>query len=260
MVTTRAWAMAYARLGWRVFPVVPGEKRPMYRGWQRDATTHPHMIERYWRQQPVPNIGVVAGESFDAFDIEAAHLDALAAQLRRIGAQRIATPIARTGRGGLHVLTKPTGRHGSRLHLDGVHVGELKSVGGFIVACPSATTGRYGWLRSPLEVPLVAAPSWLIDLTELAPERPRATLAAPIGVRAGAHRLGALERAVQHAPCGTRNSILYWAMRRALEEGIPGSIAASVLGRTGRAIGLAEREVDATIRSALDGAAGAGDA
>ncbi len=76
-MTTRDWALAYASLGWRVFPVVAGQKRPMYRGWQRDATTDPGLIGRYWRSEPGPNIGLVCGETFDVFDIEAPHLPAV---------------------------------------------------------------------------------------------------------------------------------------------------------------------------------------
>jgi hypothetical protein len=73
------WALRYGQLGWRVFRVVPGGKKPLYAGWQRDATTDPALIGRYWRREPGPNIGIVCGETFDAFDIEAAHLPALRA-------------------------------------------------------------------------------------------------------------------------------------------------------------------------------------
>jgi len=49
-MSTRDWALAYAQLGWRVFPVVPRGKRPMYAGWQRDAdaagTPWPEVVER----------------------------------------------------------------------------------------------------------------------------------------------------------------------------------------------------------------------
>ena len=45
------WARTvYAPAGWRVFPVVAGGKKPLYKGWQRDATTDPEMIARYWRR------------------------------------------------------------------------------------------------------------------------------------------------------------------------------------------------------------------
>jgi hypothetical protein len=143
-VNTRDWALAYADLGWRVFPVIAGGKRPLYRGWQRDATTDPQRIERWWHGGPgEPNIGIVTGEAFVAYDFEAAHLPALQAWIKRRGLSLPDTPIARTGRAGIHILARAHARasSGRELFLEGVHIGELKSAGGFIVACPSRTSG-----------------------------------------------------------------------------------------------------------------------
>jgi hypothetical protein len=252
---TRRWAHVYADLGWRVFPVVRGEKRPMYTGWQVDATVDHDRIDRWWRRDPAPNIGIVTGEAFVAFDIESDHLDALREWLATQPGPLPSTPIARTGRGGIHILARVPSIEGGRdLLLDGIHIGELKAQGGFIVAAPSVTTGTYTWLRSPEEVPVADAPGWLRDLE---PERSVARLAAScgrtLGVAEGQWRLAALARTVAHAPEGRRNNLLYWAMRRALEAGIPAEVAGSVLSRMGRGVGLSEREVDATVGSAISG-------
>jgi hypothetical protein len=254
-VTTASWARTvYAPAGWRVFPLVPGGKKPLYTGWQRDATVDPGLIGRYWRLDPGPNIGVVAGEAFDAWDIEAVHLSAFREYLRRGGHPLPATPVARTGRGGIHLLTEPTGVGGSRdLYLDGVHVGELKSTGGFIVVCPSVTEGRYTWLRAPCAMAVEPAPDWLLTLLE----RPRRATRSPRRRSMPvdpARALDALAVAVRDAGEGHRNRFLYWAARRALEEGIPAPIVTSVLRRAALAAGLDERETQATIRSALEGA------
>ena len=145
-LSTRDWALVYAGLGWRVFPVERGGKKPMYKGWQADATTDPEQVARYWRSDPSPNIGIVCGEAFVAFDIEAAHLERLRQWMRSEAHDLPATPIARTGRGGIHILARAlSNRGGGNLYLDGVHIGELKGSGGFIVAAPSRTTGSYGW-------------------------------------------------------------------------------------------------------------------
>ena len=162
--TGHSWALAYARLGWRVFPVVPGGKRPLYKGWQRDATTDPGLIARYWRREPGPNIGTICGEAFVAFDIEADHLPVLSAWMRQHGYRLPETPTASTGRGGIHVLVQPFVDGGCALQLDDVRIGELKGRGGFIVACPSKTAGSYGWLRSPLDDGVAEAPPWLRSL------------------------------------------------------------------------------------------------
>src|SRR5438093_525511 len=134
-MSAREWALRYATLDWRVFPLVAGEKRPQYRAWQRDATTDAEQISRYWRREPGPNIGVVTGETFDVFDIEAQHLARLA-------------------------------------------------------------------------------------------------------------------RAVRTAAEGRRNNFLFWAVRRAIEEGIPTGLAASILGRAAVAAGLGAAEVERTVASA----------
>ena len=252
------WARTvYAPAGWRVFPVVAGGKKPLYKGWQRDATTDPEMIARYWRREPGPNTGVVAGEVFDAWDIEVAHIAALHEYLRRGDHALPLTPVARTGRGGIHVLTEPTGVGGSRdLYLDGIHVGELKSSGGFIVVCPSVTQGPYTWLRMPEAMAVAPAPTWLLALLErpwraISPPRRRGSSKDP------AQALDALAVAVRDAGEGRRNKYLYWAARRALEEGIPAQIVTKVLLRAALVAGLEETETQATIRSAIESEAGA---
>jgi hypothetical protein len=244
-------ALDYARLGWRVFPVVPGGKRPLYRGWQRDATNVPELIARYWRADPAPNIGVVCGAAFDALDIEVDHLDRLRSWMAEPDHVLPRTPIARTGRGGIHILVQPLGIGGGRdLFLAGEHVGELKSVGGFIVVSPSVTVGPYTWLREPVDTP-AAAPAWLLALLER-PHHPTRATPSRGRQRGGGDRLRGLSAAVGRAAMGSRNKILYWAMRRALEGGARPRDAGLSLARAALSAGLGQHEVEATIRSAYE--------
>src|SRR5690348_550254 len=106
MSTVADWAHLYARAGWRSFPIWPGEKRPMYAGWQKDATTDPELIERYFRSDP--NIGAICGEVFDAWDIEVDHVARFLDWASNRPDHLTEAPIASTGRGGLHILTAPT--------------------------------------------------------------------------------------------------------------------------------------------------------
>jgi len=252
-LTTVDWALGYARLGYRVFPLLPGDKRPIYRGWQADATTDPAMVRQYFTADPTRNIGVVCGEKFDAWDIEVEHVAALTEHMAQNGYVLPEAPIAQTGRGGMHILTVPTGvNHTRQLHLDGTHIGELKSTGGFIVVAPSKTVAAYRWTWAPPGMGASAAPQWLLDLLErpkAAPRRFKDRLTQPNDIVAV---LGQLGGAVLHAGEGSRNNYLYWAMRTALDEGVPPDEAKVALVGAGKTAGLDEREIQATLRSAYE--------
>jgi hypothetical protein len=242
------WARTYARLGWRVYPVERGGKRPMYAGWLADATTDAPLIDRWWpRDSGAPNLGVVAGEGFDVFDIEAPHVEAFEAAAP--GRVLPETPIARSGRGGLHIYITTLGLGTRRLVLHGMHIGELKGSGGVVVP-PSVTTGRYEWLRDPSVVMLDAAPRWMRAMVTEA--RPMGS--APVGrltpSRAVALMAG-LYRVVSEAREGERNGMLYWATRRVAEHGIDRDAAIDILLAAALTAGLAEREARATIASGL---------
>lgn len=250
---TVAWATSYASAGWRVFPIWPKEKRPIYGGWQADATTDPRLIEQYWGKAPDRNVGVICGEKFDAWDIEVQHLPAFTAWMDAHGYTLTETPVAVTGRGGIHILTEPTGVAGNRyLYLDGTHIGELKSTGGFILISPSITEHQYLWLWAPERLAVAPPPQWLLGLLE----RPRTGVhrlpTRITTVEEGLRRLDQLGQAVASAGEGSRNNYLYWAMRRALDEGVPAKFAAAHLLDVGTRIGLSDHETKATIRSAYE--------
>jgi hypothetical protein len=249
---TAAWARAYADVGWKVFPLWPGEKRPIYDGWPTGATTDHDLIDRYWADS-TRNIGVVCGDAFDAWDIESEHLEAFSSWMNRNGYILPESPIAQTGRGGRHILTQPTGVGGSRnLYLDGTHIGELKSTGGFIVISPSVTDSQYLWLHTPEKMAVQPAPDWLLQLLD----RPRGEVhkysERITDVDKLIHVLEVLSDAVNGAGEGKRNNYLYWALRRALEEGIPPDYAIEEFQAVAREAGLDEHEIEATIRSAAE--------
>lgn len=262
---TVQWANFYARAGFRSFPVWSGEKRPMFSGWQKDATVDPDQIERYFRSDP--NIGLVCGEKFDAWDIEVEHVPAFLEWASNRPEPFPEGPIASTGRGGLHFLTAPTGVDGTRrLHLDGTHIGELKSRGGFILVCPSVTEQMYRWTWLPDNLQLSPAPDWLRGLLERPKTGPRLLPSRVTAVAEIGPRLEVLGRSIiavkdQHQ----RNEYLYWAMHRAVEEGVPEGIAKAglldaYLSATLPNENAAERRIEGltTIDSALRDLAAAG--
>ncbi len=253
-LNTREWALAYASLGWRVFPVVRGGKKPIYEGWQHDATTDPELIARYWRSEPGPNIGLICGESFVAFDIEAAHLPALRTLMTEGSLTLPATPVARTGRGGIHVLARnpsidASAGMGHVLRIGGVRVGELKGAGGFIVASPSRTVGAYEWLTSPSDVPVAETPEWLVRLAAAPPPRVTSHADPSLSPSRAMAMVTALYRLVATAPEGERNDLLFWASCRAAEHGVDRSAASQILLAAARQAGLPEGEARSTIAS-----------
>jgi len=245
------WALAYASLGWRVFPVVHGQKRPLFKGWQQGATSDPELIGRYWRTDTAPNVGIITGQALVAFDIEATHLPLLAAWMRDRDSRMPVTPIARSGRGGIHILVRPDAvRSGHALRLDGVHIGELKAHGGFIVACPSRTIGAYSWLRSPLETRLAEPPDWLLELvteprSRIPSSSPALSPSRAVAIVAGLHRV------VAEAQSGERNAILFWAACRASEHGLDPVAASDILLAAALEAGLPDVEARRTIASGL---------
>lgn len=234
-----------------MFPVWPGKKNPLYpTNWQNDATTDPDLLGRYFAN-PENNIGVICGDRFDAWDIEVAHLPTFYAWARSNHVELPITPVAATGRGGIHIITEPTGVNGTRyLYLDGEHIGELKSTGGFILVSPSVTEGRYVWLRAPDRLSPQPAPPWLLSLLE----RPRGTVrrfpTRITSVEQGMAQLTALALTVQTRTEGYRNSWLYWAARRAIEEGVPVNTARRVLVASAIESGLEPFEATRTFESA----------
>ncbi len=255
-LNTREWALIYAELGWRVLPVHAGQKRPIYTGWPTNATKDHDLIARYWQSEPGPNVGIVCGDSFVAFDIEFEHMPAFRRLLADGGHTLLRTPIARTGGGGIHVLARlpsieATSRIGGVLRIDGVRIGELKGAGGFIVACPSRTDGPYGWHISPREATVAEAPEWLVDLAVVrtldAADRYPSVLSPSRAVALAA----SLFRLVADAPEGERNRLLFWASCRAAEHRLDRVAVTDILLAAARAAGLSEREARATISSGL---------
>ena len=250
------WALRYATAGWRVYPVERGTKKALFTGWQTSATTEPDLIARHWRREPYPNLGLICGESFAVFDIEAEHLRAFFAYLDAGGYILPETPVSSTGRGGLHLYVKPLADVPTtrKLRLGGVHIGEWKTTGG-VVAPPSTTVVLYRWLWWPADPTPAEAPPWLVALIA-EPAHAEPAHAGPddrVTERPTdpASALDALACAVRDEPAGNRNAILFWAACRSVEEGLPADIAEAVLGRAAGAAGLPEAEARATIHSAF---------
>jgi hypothetical protein len=64
-------ALAYASVGWPVFPCVPGQKVPATAHGFRDASIDPGRISRWWQRDPERNVAIATGvPGPDVLDID----------------------------------------------------------------------------------------------------------------------------------------------------------------------------------------------
>lgn len=173
-------ALDYAKRGWRVINVYPGEKRPVGDKWQERATTDPGTIRSWWDERPTCNIGVATGleSGFFVLDIDPKNGgDQNIIELQAEHGLLPQTYTVRTGSGGRHYyFTMPDFRLGNargELKNKGI---DIKGEGGQVLAPPSVTTlgGSYAVL---LDSEIAAAPGWLLDMLKPQERRQSATAA-----------------------------------------------------------------------------------
>jgi len=217
-------ALAYAERGWRVFPCIPKDKKPLIKEWQLKATTDTDQIKAWWEESPEANIGIATGEEsgFFVLDVDgergAQSLMALEEEIGEIPE----TLEAKTGTGGRHIIMEMPDREvrnkqNFRPGLD------IRGEGGYIIAAPSIhpNGNRYEW---PFEWddPIEESPEALLDiicpLEEELPVQEPVTL-TPAGP-ARHHGTPVTERAtlyLQECEAATQSSgghdALLWAAR-----------------------------------------------
>lgn len=170
-------ALAYARMGWMVLPLLPSSKEPhgrLVRHGLHQATDDPRVIEEWWSRCPTANVGIRLDDVL-VIDLDTRHRghDAWAAIVA--GRELPSTPVQRTPTGGEHlVFARPSFPTVCKLAL-GVDV--LSGAGHYIVAAPSVRAeGRYAWTTSP-RTPVAPMPEWLAELVRrpaeiVSPSRP----------------------------------------------------------------------------------------
>lgn len=155
-------ALVYAGEGWRVLPNRPRSKKPILRDWTNEASSDPETIERWWKQNPDANVGLLTERRLVVdVDPDKGGNDSLDALQERIG-QLPETRRHATGGGGFHLIFSAPGEGvptGANVLGDGIDIrGNL----GQIVAPPSVhESGRRYRLLS--DAPIVEAPNPLVE-------------------------------------------------------------------------------------------------
>ena len=188
-------ALKLATLGWLVFPCATAVasdpesgKRPLSAKGLLDATTDQAQIRAWWAQWPSANIGVATGRASGFWVLDCDPRHGGEESLRAIEAAHGAipnTPLSLTGGGGSHYLFSmpPDGdvRNSASRLAPGL---DVRGAGGYVIVPPSRhSSGRvYTWDAEahPEDLPIAAAPPWLLDLVRQRPQ-PAQPLEAEIG-------------------------------------------------------------------------------
>lgn len=217
-------AVDLAALGWPVFPVEPGGKRPhgqMVSNGFRGATTDPERLLS-WFRAPGPNLGIAPGPGVLVLDVDQPtnpdwpSASQVLGQMVELYGLELAM-LAATASGGWHVyMAVPAGWSDTMTARVGALPGiDLRGLGrAYVVAPPSELAdGRgYRWIAGPVGVAaLPRAPQGLIDRLEAIvnpPERREAVaLRGNRGTAAGWLR-AVCERLGGTAPGGRHNALL----------------------------------------------------
>jgi hypothetical protein len=165
-------ALAYARMGWAVFPLSPGMKIPIAgsRGF-KDATSDLAVITAWWTATPNANIGIATGKASGFWVIDSdnkkgkdgeASLKVFAAQHAEPPA---ATKVVQTPTGGTHRYIAYDERAPVRNRANVLVGVDIRGDGGYVVAPPSITEiGAYTWASGADDTPIAEASSWYAAL------------------------------------------------------------------------------------------------
>ncbi|MFA5053578.1 MAG: bifunctional DNA primase/polymerase, partial [Parcubacteria group bacterium] len=162
-------ALAYAKRGFRVFPVQPREKIPLGKAAPHgclDATTDAAKIKAWWSEYPDANVGIACGNGLLVLDIDAHNGgDESFELLESEHGKTPDTPMVLTGGGGRHLYFAYPGKLKNKVALErGI---DIRSEGGYVVAPPSIHPSgkRWEWEASSRidEMEMAPAPQWLVD-------------------------------------------------------------------------------------------------
>lgn len=242
-------ALLYARLNWEVFPLVPGEKRPLTNTGFHAATSDPDQIAAFWKRWPDANIGLSIPEGIVVIDVDG-HNDGHLT-LASLDAQGLRLPLtlsSLTGNGA-HLWYRSTDdrlRQGSNVLGPGI---DTRLPGrGYVVAPPSIhPCGRtYRWINTRPAEPL---PDWASTKLRRQTRTIRTIPGSSKGGSQGIARLVGMAKKVAESKRGERNSHLNWASYRARELGVDSDLVIRVLTSAAMDAGLSRAEAERTIRS-----------
>ena len=174
-------ALEYMDRDWSVFPV-NGKVPLKFSNGFLDATTDPAKVQRFWRGHPNRGIGLATGDLSGVFvvDVDTEEAMQLLRELYADHGDEPMTVTAKTSRGCHLYLAMPQDGREVRNSAGKLGPGiDVRGTGGYAVLPPSPHPSgvAYAWAtgRSPDDIPVAAAPDWLLDM--VAKPRTEPTLA-----------------------------------------------------------------------------------
>jgi Bifunctional DNA primase/polymerase, N-terminal/Primase C terminal 1 (PriCT-1) len=161
MSALRDAAPRYAERRTPIFPCRPGTKVPATPHGFRDATTDPHVIERWWRSMPEANIGMATGEvsGIVVLDVDPEHGGDASMKALLLDHHLPDTTVVETPRGGWHFYFRHPGRHVACSEKRLGHGVDFRGDGGYALVPPSIVGGGTYTVVQRLPLPLM--PDWL---------------------------------------------------------------------------------------------------
>lgn len=164
-MSTLEMTSSYLAINLPVFPCQAGRKKPATERGFHDASLDPALVARWFADGSKYNVaiptGAVSGGWVLDIDPGKGGNESLAKLIEGIAMPP--TPIARTGRGGLHYWwAMPEGRKvkSTTNLMPGV---DIRGDGGYVVVPPSTLPeGAYEWVVAPWEVPFAECPTDLL--------------------------------------------------------------------------------------------------
>jgi hypothetical protein len=168
-------ALAYAAQGWHIFPLKPGEKRPIYDGGFKLATTDPDQIRAWWAANPQANIGYLPGKS----GVVVADVDPKNGPDPQTVAALPDTLMVKSPRGVHHHYASLGMLYGNGQLAQGI---DIRCAAGYVLLPPSViderqgdgpeACGAYEWLNEAWPTPF---PEWAATKLAKPKQEPRAT-------------------------------------------------------------------------------------
>ena len=158
------YALAYAKRGLAVFPLIPKDKKPLTANGFKDATTDPTKIKEWWSIHPDANVGIATGQISGGLVVVDMDVDKEKGKdgyhtfMKWCDDNFLMLPdswLSITGRGGYHLCFRSAFPVSSRIGwLEDV---DVRADGGYIVAPPSIHPNgtKYEWEQSPAEYELI---------------------------------------------------------------------------------------------------------